>query len=83
MTGRDMYSKVGKITGLDLETHPELAEHADSAIEIAGAIWKIKKCDTFPENAPVAKYTKAINGGAVGQPDRQKRFNTARTAMGI
>ena len=55
MTGRDMYSQVGKIVSLDLEVHPELAEHADSAIEIAGAIWKIKKCDTFLENAPVEK----------------------------
>ena len=83
MTGRDMYSQVGKITGLNLEVHPELAEHADSAIEIAGAIWKIKKCDTFSENAPVEKYTKAINGGSIGQPDRQKRFNAAKSAMGI
>jgi len=83
MTGRDMYRKVGAITGLNLEVHPELAEHADSAIEIAGAIWKIKKCDTFAENAPVVKFTRAINGGEIGLADRQKRFNTAKSAMGI
>jgi putative chitinase len=83
MTGRDMYRQVGEITELDLEVHPELAEHAESAIEIAGAIWKIKKCDTFPESAPVERYTKAINGGAVGLPDRKKRFATAKSAMGI
>jgi putative chitinase len=83
MTGRDMYRKVGKIVDLDLEVHPELAEHAESAIEIAGAIWKIKKCDTFPESAPVDRYTKAINGGKVGLADRKKRFSTAKAAMGI
>ena len=82
MTGRDMYRQVGKIVGLDLEVHPELAEHADSAIEIAGAIWKIKKCDTFPESAPVERYTKAINGGLVGQADRKKRFSTAKSRDG-
>jgi putative chitinase len=82
MTGRDMYKKVGEIVGIDLEDNPGLAEQAGDAIEIAGAIWKIKKCDTFPKDAPVARYTKAINGGLIGQADRQKRFNKAVQVMG-
>jgi len=83
MTGRDMYRDVGELTDLELETHPELAEHVDSAIEIAGAIWKIKKCDTFPETAPAVRFTRAINGGVIGLADREKRFRIARKAMGI
>jgi putative chitinase len=83
MTGRDMYRQVGTIVGIDLEGHPELAEHADSAIEIAGAIWEIKKCDKLSEDAPVKDYTLRINGGLNGLADRQTRFNTATKAMGI
>jgi putative chitinase len=83
MTGRDMYRNVGKIVGLKLEEQPSLAEHADSAIEIAGAIWKIKKCDKLSEDAPVVDFTLRINGGKIGLADRQKRFNKAMQIMGL
>lgn len=83
MTGKDMYAQVGEIADLDLVGQPTLAESPEDAVEIAGAIWKIKKCDQLPEIAPVAEYTALINGGDVGLPDREKRFKTATGAMGI
>jgi putative chitinase len=83
MTGKDMYAQVGKIADLDLVAEPQLAESPEDAVEIAGAIWKIKKCDQLAENAPVARYTELINGGDIGLPDREKRFKTATAAMGV
>lgn len=83
MTGKDMYRQVGTITKLDLVGHPELSEHAEEAVEIAGAIWKIKQCDKLSENSSVLDYTLRINGGQVGLADRQKRFTAARQAMGL
>jgi putative chitinase len=83
LTGRNMYSAVGELTGLKLEDHPELAEHADDALKIAVGAWKFDKVDKLSENASVEEYTQRINGGQVGIKDRKKRFAKAAQIMGI
>ena len=83
VTGRSMYEAVGGMTGLALDTHPELAEHADGALAIAGAAWKFDGVDKLSENASVEAYTQKINGGQTNIADRKKRFAKVTQVMGL
>jgi putative chitinase len=83
LTGRSMYKGVGQATGLDLENHPELAEHFDDALKIAGGAWKFDGVDKLSENATVEQYTQKINGGQIGIKDRKTRFAKVVQVMGI
>jgi predicted chitinase len=78
-----MYKWVGLTAQLALEDHPELAEHFDDALRIAGGAWKFDGVDKLAENAPVSAYTKKINGGLIGEKDREKRFAKVASVMGI
>ncbi len=83
LTGRSMYAAVGKACGLDLEGHPELAEHAPGALRIAGGAWKYDGVDQLSEDASVEDYTQKINGGQIGIADRKARFATVAKILGI
>jgi len=83
LTGREMYRGVGKMASLPLEDHPELAEHADDALLIAGGAWKYDGIDKLSENASVEDYTQKINGGQTNIADRKKRFARVADVMGI
>jgi putative chitinase len=83
LTGRSMYHAVAEISGISLEEHPEIAEHAEHALKIAGGAWKFDKVDKLPENASVEQYTQRINGGQIGIVDRKKRFAKVVQIMGL
>jgi putative chitinase len=83
LTGRNMYKGVAQITNLPLEDHPELAEHADHALEVAAGAWKFDGVDKLPQDASVEKYTQKINGGQIGIADRKARFAKVSQIMGI
>ena len=83
LTGRSMYTGVGQATGLDLENHPEIAEHFDDALKIAGGAWKFDGVDKLSENATVEQYTQKINGGQIGIKERKKLFVQAQQLLGI
>jgi putative chitinase len=83
LTGRSMYRGVGQAADLQLEEHPEIAEHADHALQIAGGAWKFDKVDQLSENASVEAYTKRINGALTNLADRKKRFAKVCQIMGI
>ena len=83
LTGRSMYQGVGQATGLDLENRPEIAEHFDDALKIAGGAWKFDGVDKLSEKATVEQYTQKINGGQIGIKDRKSRFAKVVQVMGI
>ena len=51
-----MYKGVGEITGLALEDRPEIAEHFEDALKIAGGAWKFDGVDKLSENAAVERW---------------------------
>ena len=83
LTGRNMYKGVGQATSLDLENHPEIAEHFEDALKIAGGAWKFDGVDKLSENASVEKYTQKINGGQIGIVQRKKLFAKAMALLGV
>jgi putative chitinase len=83
LTGRSMYKGVGQASGVDLENHPEIAEHFEDALKIAGGAWKFDGVDKLSENASVEKYTQKINGGQIGIVQRKKLFAKAIAILGV
>jgi putative chitinase len=70
LTGRETYREIGRIAGLDLEAHPELASKPENAVKIACAYWTWKGLNAACDVADFTGVTKKINGGTNGLSDR-------------
>ena len=78
LTGRDAYRQVGIITGLDLEAQPELALNPEHAFHVACGLWNWKKLNETCDAGDYLAVTKTINGGTIGQPDREAWLDKVR-----
>ncbi len=74
LTGKDNYTKYGKMLGLDLVGNPDLAADPKVAAQIAVAYWKSRVPAAAAQAGDVAAVTKAINGGENGLSSRQQNF---------
>ena len=81
LTGRETYREVGKIAGLDLEGHPELAADPQQAVKIACAFWSWKKVNTACDAGDFTAVTQKINGGTNGLPDRLQWLNKVKAVV--
>ena len=72
LTGREDYERYGKQLNIDLVGHPDLAEDARYALQIAAAEWTAKHCNVSADKDDIRTVTHKINGGHVGLPDRRK-----------
>lgn len=70
LTGRDAYTAVGELTGLDLAGEPDLAAAADTALAVACGFWAWKGLNAVCDTGDFAKVTRRINGGTNGMADR-------------
>ena len=83
LTGRANYVKAGKDLGIDLEGNPDLAAAPEHAFRIAGWYWKKHGLNDLADSGDFEKITRKINGGLTGQPDRLKRYELAKKALGV
>lgn len=70
LTGRYNYGKFGKMAGLDLVNHPELAADPRISVGIAISFWLASGAHQAAINKDFRKVTKLINGGFNGWEDR-------------
>lgn len=77
LTGRDGYRRAGQALGLDLEGSPDLAMAPDVAFKVAGLYWMSNGLNPLADVPDLKKITQRINGGQVGQADREKHFKHA------
>jgi len=66
LTGRANYRAFGRLTGLPLEEHPELAADPADSLLIACAFWLKGKVNAAVDAGDFAKARKITNGGAIG-----------------
>lgn len=81
LTGRETYREVGKIAGLDLEAHPELAAKPENAVKIACAFWTWKKVNAACDAADFKAATQKINGGTNGLDDRLEWLTKVKSVV--
>jgi putative chitinase len=77
LTGRGNFDAVGNLVGMNLVDNPELARHADSALEIALGYWTKHKINSVAGTASddaVKAVTKLINPALQGLDDRKAYF---------
>jgi putative chitinase len=83
ITGREMYELVGKLTGLDLVGHPELACDPRFALEVACGFWQ--QCGAKPHalKDDIVRVTECVNGGTNGLADRRAWRRTWGHELGV
>lgn len=74
LTGKDNYSRFGKIVGIDLVSNPDAAGSLGTAADIAAAFYKKNVVDKGIVGTDTAKVTKAINGGSIGLSHREQLY---------
>jgi len=77
ITGRANYAACGEALGLDLISKPELLELPQWAAASAAWFWKSNGLNTLADNGEFVKITRRINGGLIGQADRQALYDRA------
>jgi len=70
-TGRANYRKYGRLIGIDIERHPELAANPSIGLHIALEYWKQTGLNGLADADNVEKITRRINGGVNGLADRK------------
>lgn len=82
LTFRGVYEAVGKLTGLDLVNHPELALDPANVIEVSAAYWHMAGVNSFADSGDFVGETKKINGGLTNYEARQQWREIWRQAVG-
>jgi len=72
ITFKDNYVFVGKVAGIDLFNHPEIAVSPEHFLEVACAYWKLHDLNKWADSANFREETLVINGGYNGLSDRER-----------
>lgn len=71
ITGRSNYRKYGKLIGIDLESHPELAAVPSIGLHTALEYWRQNNLNKLADADDVVGVTRRVNGGTNGLPERK------------
>lgn len=77
ITGRANHAACGEALGLDLINQPTLLEQPQYAAMSAAWFWSTRGLNTLADQGDFVKITRRINGGLIGQADRQALYDTA------
>jgi putative chitinase len=83
ITGRANYRAVGKALGFDLEAFPQLLEGAELGARAAAWFWHTHGLNELADVDDFASITRRINGGLKGIDDRRRRWEIARSTLGV
>lgn len=82
ITGRSNYAAAGKALGVDLVHHPDRADDAEHAFDIAAWFWQSHHLNDAADTDDLNAVTRTINGGTNGAAERQKYYDKARDVLG-
>lgn len=81
LTGRANYDDYGRLIGLGLVDHPELAEDPEISVLIACAYWKRHGLNDLADADDVTTITRRINGGLNGFDERKAALARAKLVL--
>jgi putative chitinase len=81
LTGRDNYTRFAKDYDMTAEQAAEWLETKEGALASALWFWNTNKLNAVADTGDVAALTKKINGGVIGLPDRQARYEKAMAVL--
>jgi putative chitinase len=71
LTGRANYRKFGRVVGVDMERHPEIAAYPSIGLWVACQYWADKGLNQLADADDVVAVTRRVNGGQNGLADRK------------
>lgn len=74
LTGRANYRRFGRLCGIDLENHPEVAALPSVGMLTAALYWDDRKLNALADAGDIEGITRKINGGLNGFADRKEWF---------
>lgn len=80
-TGRHNYVEGRDALGVDIVSHPELAEKFPLAGLLAGLYWHKHGCNALADEDDVVAVTKRVNGGTNGLLSRKTYLARAKAAL--
>lgn len=81
ITGRANYRRFGRILGIDIERHPEIAALPSIGLQLACAYWTDRGLNAFADKDDTIAITKRINGGLNGFDDRKAALVKMKALM--
>lgn len=81
LTGRANYRRVGRLIGIDLESHPEMVSHPSVGLLVGCVYWSESKLNSKADADDMIGLTRAINGGTNGLDDRKARTARAKALI--
>jgi putative chitinase len=81
LTGRDNYTRFAKDYDMTAEEAAVWVETKEGALASALWFWNTNNLNTVADTGSVPALTKKINGGDIGLPDRQARYEKAMAVL--
>jgi putative chitinase len=81
LTGRDNYTRFAKDYDMTAEEAAEWVETKEGALASALWFWNTNNLNPIADTGSVPALTKKINGGDIGLPDRQARYEKAMAVL--
>jgi putative chitinase len=81
LTGRDNYTRFAKDYDMTAEEAAVWVETKEGALASALWFWNTNKLNAVADTGSVPALTKKINGGDIGLPDRQARYEKAMAVL--
>ncbi|MEC3912202.1 glycoside hydrolase family 19 protein [Sphingobium sp. CR2-8] len=82
ITGRANYLFFGRLLGIDLIRHPEMAANPSIGLHLACLFWDNRQLNAFADKDDIDGITRRINGGANGLADRKSRLTMMKGMIG-
>jgi putative chitinase len=82
-TGREGYTNLGKLVGLDLISNPDLVNDPTHFLECGVADFVLCGCLPPAEADDVVRVTRALNGGLVDLDQREEWLSKWKHALGV
>ncbi|WP_222184433.1 peptidoglycan-binding protein [Geminicoccus harenae] len=83
LTGRETYREVARLTGLPLESEPDLAGHPDHALHCAAAFWAWRGLNELADAGRFEAVTRHLHGTLHGLEDRQAWLDKVRRVLTV
>lgn len=83
VTGKSNYRDCSEALKVDLLSSPEQLEQPEFAFRSAGWYWNSRKLNDLADRGDLVGITKKINGGLIGQEERQKYYERAKAVLGV
>ena len=81
LTGKDNYVKFANASGNSLDDLPLYLLTIEGAVESACWYWNVNKLSPLADAEDVEALTRKINGGLIGEDDRELRFARCRGVL--